>query len=270
MAKKIILLSELYRKFRGKLGAHQRLARVRAAGPERFRSDIAAYDDGVGSSSFRPLALLGGVFGWGLKRNVLSLYKFLCRNYRSAEDYIALGEANPRTTRSTASIQPRGLHDAGRHRPRSRSGAGQVRRRERVRFPARAAYRLYQHRRYSKVNLQFIFRAVRIWFDKGTYQPRQKSIKEIEFLGLWDTVSAYGLPIDEMTRGVSQWLWPLELPSKTFNHSKIKRARHALSVDDERATFNRCCGMKMTKIRNPPALSDQPATNSCCKCGSFE
>jgi len=26
---------------------------------------LAYYDDGVGTSSFRPLALLGGMFGWG-------------------------------------------------------------------------------------------------------------------------------------------------------------------------------------------------------------
>ena len=29
-----------------------------------------------------------GTFGWGLKRNVLNLYKFICRNYKSEEDDI--------------------------------------------------------------------------------------------------------------------------------------------------------------------------------------
>jgi uncharacterized protein (DUF2235 family) len=48
---------------------------------------VAFYDDGVGTSSFKPLAILGGVFGYGLKRNVIDLYKFVCRNYRSASDY---------------------------------------------------------------------------------------------------------------------------------------------------------------------------------------
>jgi len=42
---------------------------------------IAFYDDGVGSSSFRPLSLLGGIFGQGLKRNVLQIYSYVCRNY---------------------------------------------------------------------------------------------------------------------------------------------------------------------------------------------
>jgi uncharacterized protein (DUF2235 family) len=49
---------------------------------------IAAYDDGVGTSSFKPLAIFGGAFGYGLKRNVIDLYKFACRNYRSPEDEI--------------------------------------------------------------------------------------------------------------------------------------------------------------------------------------
>src|SRR3954468_11453102 len=48
---------------------------------------VAFYDDGVGTSSFKPLAIIGGAFGYGLKRNVLDLYKFVCRNYRSAIDY---------------------------------------------------------------------------------------------------------------------------------------------------------------------------------------
>src|SRR6202165_4007600 len=48
---------------------------------------VAIYDDGVGTSSFKPLAILGGVFGYGLRRNVLNIYAFVCRNYRTAEDY---------------------------------------------------------------------------------------------------------------------------------------------------------------------------------------
>src|ERR1039458_5933912 len=44
-------------------------------------AQVARYDDGVGTSSFKPLAILGGGFGWGLKRNVIDLYKFLCRTY---------------------------------------------------------------------------------------------------------------------------------------------------------------------------------------------
>src|SRR4029077_7252579 len=44
-------------------------------------TQAAKYDDGVGTSSFIPLAILGGAFGYGLKRNILDAYKFICRNY---------------------------------------------------------------------------------------------------------------------------------------------------------------------------------------------
>ena len=67
--------------------------------------------------------------------------------------------------------------------------------------------------------------------------PPGRNVPVIRFLGLWDTVAAYGLPVDEMTRGVSQWLWPLEIPSHTL-HSSVVRACHALSLDDERTTFH--------------------------------
>src|SRR5258707_15777966 len=44
---------------------------------------VALYDDGVGTSSFKPMAILGGTFGLGLRRNVIALYKFACRNYQT-------------------------------------------------------------------------------------------------------------------------------------------------------------------------------------------
>ena len=51
-------------------------------------NQVAFYDDGVGTSSFKPWAILGGAFGFGLKRNVIDIYKFACRNYRSDSDEI--------------------------------------------------------------------------------------------------------------------------------------------------------------------------------------
>src|SRR5712664_1628850 len=49
------------------------------------QKQIAYYDDGVGPSSFQPFATRGGVFGLGLKRNVLDLFYFCCRNYRPSD-----------------------------------------------------------------------------------------------------------------------------------------------------------------------------------------
>src|SRR5688572_5228398 len=51
---------------------------------EGKRPQVAFYDNGVGTSGFRPLALLGGIFGYGLKRNILEAYRYACRNYSPA------------------------------------------------------------------------------------------------------------------------------------------------------------------------------------------
>ena len=52
---------------------------------------VACYDDGVGTSSFKPLQLLGGAVGVGLKRNVLRLYRFLCEHYDPGDRIYAFG-----------------------------------------------------------------------------------------------------------------------------------------------------------------------------------
>src|SRR5262249_129216 len=59
----------------------------------------------------------------------------------------------------------------------------------------------------------------------------------IRFLGLWDTVAAYGMPVEEMTLGISNWIWPLMLPEQRL-HGSVQRACNAPSIDDERTTFH--------------------------------
>src|SRR5215204_6148032 len=58
---------------------------------EGKRPQISYYDDGVGTSGFKPLALLGGAFGWGLKRNGLDIYRFACRNYKPGDEIYGFG-----------------------------------------------------------------------------------------------------------------------------------------------------------------------------------
>jgi uncharacterized protein (DUF2235 family) len=192
---------------------------------------VAFYDDGVGTSSFKPLAILGGVFGYGLKRNVLDIYKFLCANYTSEDDEIygfgfSRGAFTIRVVIGLVLDQGlvRGNTDAELYRN------------------AKLAYRAYRANSFHTVfRIETPFRwmrdAILRLFGVRYEQWRNRYIEKIKFLGLWDTVAAYGLPIDEMARGVSKWLFPLELPDRSFNHG-IERARHALSLDDERTTFH--------------------------------
>jgi hypothetical protein len=47
-------------------------------------------------------------------------------------------------------------------------------------------------------------------------------VPQIEFLGLWDTVDAYGLPFDELTAGIDRWFWPLTMPDQKLSKRVVK------------------------------------------------
>ena len=197
---------------------------------------VAIYDDGVGSVSFKPLALLGGASGWGLKRNVIELYTFLCRNDEPDPQIYTFG-----FSRGAFTIRVLiGLVDSQGLIPSTTEAQ--------LRRDAKAAYRAYRREQYQ-TNLSplvTLLRALRdiittTWNALLGYQPYHRFGSNlrphIRFVGLWDTVAAYGLPIEEMTRGVSFRIWPLSLPSR--KRSKlVDRACHALPLDDERTTFH--------------------------------
>ncbi len=191
---------------------------------------VAIYDDGVGSSSFKPLAVLGGAFGWGLKRNVLDLYRFLCRNWEPGARIYVFG-----FSRGAFTIRVLLGLVANQGLVRNRTEAE-------LRRGAVAAYRAYRKERFHSLwHIEAVFRGLRdLWlrifgrpYDRSDNLPAPK----IRFVGLWDTVAAYGLPIEEMTRGVNQWIWPLELPNRRLGPT-VERACHALALDDERTTFH--------------------------------
>jgi uncharacterized protein (DUF2235 family) len=189
---------------------------------------VAIYDDGVGTSSFKPLAVLGGAFGWGLKRNVVDLYKFVCRNYRSSHDEIfAFGFSRGAfTIRMVVGL----IFSQGLVPYRSESELDSQ---------AKAAYRAFRREHFHTVwRIEEPFRALRDLIIPSSYdKTKNRQVPRIRFLGLWDTVAAYGLPIDEMTRGVSEWIYPLEMPERRLC-DEVERACHAISIDDERTTFH--------------------------------
>ena len=194
---------------------------------------VACYDDGVGTSSFKPLAILAGAFGWGLKRNVLHLYKFLCRNYEPNSKVFAFGFSRGAFTIRVliGLITSQGLI------PYSTK--------DDLDSKAIAAYRQYRRNRFG-AGIGTVLRPIRdllvaianAALGRERYD-RELNIKvtSIRFLGLWDTVAAYGLPADEWTIGIDRYIWPLELPNRRLS-PVIHRACHALALDDERTTFH--------------------------------
>jgi|tagenome__1003787_1003787.scaffolds.fasta_scaffold20979944_2 uncharacterized protein (DUF2235 family) len=185
---------------------------------------VAFYDDGVGTSKFKPFAMVGGAFGYGLKRNVIDVYKFVCRNYQTeADEIFGFGFSRGAFTIRVVVglILDQGLVQADNELELDRL--------------ARAAFQDYRRRKYHTVWWEIFNRTHET--PPPAAAAGNKPVNRIRFLGLWDTVAAYGLPIDEMTRGVSKWIWPLELPNRVLD-PRVQRACHALALDDERTTFH--------------------------------
>ena len=200
---------------------------------------LAYYHDGVGTSSFRPMALLGGAFGWGLKRNLLDVYSFICRNYAAGDQIYLFGFSRGSfTVRVLAGfIAQEGLVQY--------SGDADLE------YQARDAYRSYR-RSFGQTGklvgpLRNLMRNLRdrmisVW-RRWTNCPTDARIEHtnhkprVAFIGVFDTVAAYGTPIAELTRGIDKWVWPLSMPDYMLS-DKVDTARHALSLDDERDTFH--------------------------------
>ncbi len=68
-------------------------------------------------------------------------------------------------------------------------------------------------------------------------ESQQRRDVPIRFLGLWDTVEAYGVPVVGLKNAIDRWLWPLVFGDFELT-AKVQQARHALSLDDERTTFH--------------------------------
>lgn len=195
---------------------------------------VAFYDDGVGTAAFKPLAILGGAFGIGLKRNVIDIYKFACRNYRNDDDEIfGFGFSRGAFTMRivTGLILDQGLVRSTDERT--------------LDALAKEAYHNFRsknfHTRWPRfMRPESLYRLIRPLFFRRNYNQannRQPDTINIRFLGLWDTVAAYGMPVEEMARGISDWIWPWMMPDCRLD-PRVKRACHALSIDDERTTFH--------------------------------
>ena len=196
---------------------------------------IAYYNNGVGTSSFRPLAVLGGVFGFGLKANVLSLYEFLCRNYQPGDEILAFGFSRGAFTirllieliSTQGVIRYNDEQDFLTEEDLSRQSAEAFRR-------MHAEWQL--NARLANLALKAIRGVMKAIRHPKPLKVWPKQETKITFVGLWDTVAAYGGPISEITRAIDDWIWPLTMPDYRLS-SQVGKARHALALDDARDSF---------------------------------
>lgn len=212
------------------------------------RKQIAFYDDGVGTSGFKPLAILGGVFGVGLRRNVQDIYRYVCRNYQPAEgqqpgqigvdggDLIyGFGFSRGAFTMRIAIAMI------------ARMGLVVTRDEEELDRRVKEAWRLFRTRYrprspWAPANLwrRFAIGEAKAKEAEGKAIDAERSRNLhpiIQFVGVWDTVGAYGGPISEITEAIDNWIVRLSMPNYQLADA-VRRARHALALDDERDAFH--------------------------------
>lgn len=224
----------------------------------------ALYLQGVGTSGNKVLASLDSATGFGVPSNVRKLYRFLCWNWQEGDEIYMFGFSRGAFTIrclvgliASQGLMPQSVGG----RPTSTAdlemnamGAWRAYRSQTAPFewanffqdikttsPLVAITRhvrdlLVMGSRWLLRRPQHAEVLARLHREQPERTPEEKKVT-IKFLGLFDTVEAYGLPVEEL-RGVVNWaIWPISFRNRICSPI-VERIRHALSLDDERTTFH--------------------------------
>ena len=189
-------------------GATNVLRMARAVQPEVGGTEqVAFYDWGVGTDRKK---IAGGISGVGIDKNIMDCYRFIVHNYEPGDQLFFFGFS-------------RGAYTA-----RSLAGfirnCGLLRREHAERIPD--AFRLYRKRTRASAPSE----------PEATRFRRKYAVADItpiEFVGVWDTVGALGIPVPFWgTLNDRKFLFHDTEPSRIVQH-----ARHAVSIDEGREDF---------------------------------
>ena len=215
---------------------------------DRTKPDqVAYYIKGVGTAGWAPLAALDGATGIGVPSNVRKLYRFLCWNWQPGDRICIFGFSRGSFTARTlaALIGLQGLVPAVidgvpvAHDEMQRNVMAAWREYRRHTVPWRKSLPTIW---LARVLRDIILALYHFVLRHRSYADVRKAMNgrsdvEIEFLGLFDTVEAFGVPIEELRIAIDWAIWPISFRNHMLSH-KVRRARHALSLDDERTTFH--------------------------------
>jgi hypothetical protein len=227
--------------------------RLYGALDQTLPDQIAHYIKGVGTSGFKPFALLDGATGIGVPSNVRKLYRFISSNWKAGDEIYMFGFSRGAFTIRTliGLIHSEGLIPI-------QIGTEPVSLGE-MRRNSIAAWRSYRSKSTSWKDTLFTITIARFirdillglvhlagWliFEHRLYRTvAEETVKQarkkvpITFVGLFDTVEAFGVPIEEFRRAIDWAIWPISFRNKILSDN-VECARHALSLDDERETFH--------------------------------
>jgi len=193
---------------------------------------IAFYDDGVGTENFALLRIIGAAFGYGFAKNVRDLYAELVHVYAPGDKLFLFGfSRGAYTIRALAGmIQYCGVLQRDRFEKEADLEAG-----------VRVCWKAFEKAAFPRFITDKKRRAGKVSADAEAPQRREKfgshpDQADIEFVGVWDTVGAVGMPVDQL-KPLVNWICPRKFGELTPG-SQVRRACHALSIDDDRRTFH--------------------------------
>lgn len=229
---------------------------------EAVPRQIAYYDNGVGSESLKPIAALGGAFGIGVWKNVRDIYTFVCRNYQLGDRIYGFGFSRGAfTIRLVMGL----IGKCGIVKPDPHSEALLLN-------AVQAAYEAYRRdyliraSRHRGMIYHHVLREPRYFLDQDGKRTNFVDLSspglgkiiqmfvDIPFLGVWDTVDAYGMPVDELKLAIDQKVWPMSFADRDPPR-RLQMIRHALSLDDERPTFR---PVLWNEVLKPPQRGGDP------------
>ena len=203
---------------------------------------IAFYDDGVGTESWKPLRMLGGAFGWGLSRNVKQLYTDVVRIYKPGDRIFLFGFSRGAFTVRTLAgfITSCGILDYKRYDTERELTAA-----------VEAAYEVYRKKYMTGAHRDLLAlrdklqRKDKLLKTPSPFEMRVAAFRRTEevlpgkvaFIGAWDTVDAVGMPFAGLAGFINYFIYPFKFADHGLDKN-IDFARHALSIDDERFTFH--------------------------------
>lgn len=199
------------------------------------RVQVAYYDNGVGTSKIKAIAWIAGIFGFGLQRNVRAIYGYVCRNYEQGDRIYCFGfSRGAYTIRIVADLlATRGIAPHENERELKARTRDVIRDYQSKNVPNFVPW-LTKFNRWLRTGLVALKRAL--------IGPRHKIETNfgpvpISFIGVWDTVAAYGGPSVEITRAIDNFIYPLTMTDQALS-PQVQEARHALCLDDERDAFH--------------------------------
>ena len=184
--------------------------RVPVSAPQK--PTIKWYDEGVGTN--RGNKIRGGLTGNGLARNILEGYKFLVDNYQGGDQIYLFGfSRGAYTARSLAGL----IRNIG---VLHKTNAPEV---EIEDNPVLMnGFWIYQRRDADADTEEAIFFRQKYSIDNV----------EIQFVGVWDTVGALGIPSNSLDRVDRRYEC-----HDTGLSRRVKNAYHALAIDESRPEF---------------------------------